>query len=491
MSGNGRVLALALASLLLLPLFCAGAVLADSGPQLFGQFASDGTIIALGYNDPLGTYHPYYDGMVVSDDSLLVSAYAPNGQGSVLLTVAQFLTREVQVPVVLDNVTTTRTVTEVYNLTYMNQTVTAPYRGIATSSITLPTAATAYDLVITYLDVRFSLVHHTAPSPFPAGLSQLAFYLFTLGLGTFLFLVGTAFAAGMKRRARYWPKMSGSMIALTVVLGVVAFVALLGTVYAQLAFLPWWAWLLPFLPFDVLVMLQVLPDRAQRWLLLGVEGPEKDEDLGTPMWEWVIAEDREEGLILCHSRSWRKAFLRVLGVKTRVVFEGEDVAGKPWFGRNTRAEEDPFDIRRVYLLDPGTKPVREDARLGWKPWLGKLKRPGFLAGEARVPLSGQHSLVVWSVWAGLVGIDMVAKDRDRLRRDNAKLTARVRAASVEEHLDDEEIILTELGVTEGIVARAAADAAFQEIRERAMAGKAEVQVEVPEGARVGVRRSGT
>lgn len=488
----GRLVVLILAASLLFPLLFSSAALAASGPQLIGQIAQDGTLIAVGYNDPLGTYHPYFDGSTVADNAVEVAVYAPNAQGSIPLTVEQFLTRTVQVPVVRGNLTTTETVTEAYDVAWMNQTVPAPTRALATSTINLPPASTPHDLIISYLNVHFVLVHHTAPPPFPAGMSQLLFYLFTLLLGTFCFLAATGLAAGMKRRARYWPKLSGAMIGLTLVLGIIAAVAMLGAVYPELQFLPWWAWLVPFFPFDVIVMLQVLPDRAQRWLLVGVDSVEQAEDLGTPLWEWVIAEDRERGLILCHSRSWRKAFLRVLGIKTRVTFEGADTNGRPWHGRNTRAQDDPLDIRRVYWLDPGTAPVREDARLGWKPWLGgKLKRPGFLAGEARVPLSGQHSKAVFSVWSELIAVDVVARDRARLRLENARLKARLRAASIEEHLDDEEIVLTELGVTEGIVSRSEADQAIAEVRQRAMRGGGPLKVELPPGAKAEVVRSGT
>lgn len=479
-----RVLALLVLAALAAPFLLAPGARADVGPKLFGKIAQDGTLVGLTWTDILGQYQGISDGDLIQENLLHVTVYAPNVKNATItLTVTQFLERDVQVPYTVGNETFTRTVVQRYDVTGQNFSVVAPKDALATSDISLATETTPHEMEIGYLNAVWTLTHRTAPAVWPIGVitrgGQLAFFLSTLVLTSVVWGFGTATASAIHRKVRYWPKMDPLMWFTGVMtLGGAALVLIIYGWY-EITGIDWWWWMVPTFILSVFVMLNYLPSRAEPWLLERIHGTPRNDELVTSIQRIVVAEDRVAGFVLVHSRSVRKAVLRLFGAKTKVEFD----EGPPaWYMRNENYEDGALDIpRRKYLLDPATKPEITYERFGWKPWVWKLKRPGIINGTCKIPLSGQHMRPVAAYSAGLMALPVVARDREEWRLRATQFKAQLRAGALTEHIDDAEVLAAELGITEGVVTREVVDARIDELRaSRNPEAKAKVHKVEPE-----------
>lgn len=445
---------------------------ADVGPKLYGKVASDGTLIAFWWLDIFGQYNGIQDGDFIQEDVLYVTTYAPtagtggNFTGSLNVTVYQYLERQVPVTYRVGNDTFTRMVTEQYDVSLVNLSIPVSRRAIVTVPITIPIEQSPHLAQVGYLDAIFRITHRTAPVIWPIGIvtrgGQLAFFLSSMILFGFVWSTGTGTAAAVHRRVRYWPRISrlGWTVGVMFLSGSTLFLLLYG--WYEITGLDWWWWMVPLFVLSVLVMLNYLPTKAEPWFLVRFHGAPRDDELQFEGTRIVVAEDGQNGHILVHSRSVLKAVLRLFGGRTRVTFD----EGPPaWYARNEKYEEgDLYVPKRLYILDPASPLEARFERLGWRPLFWKLKRPGIVDGECRVHLSGQYMRPVASWMAGYVALAVVAKEREDLRISAQKYKAQLHAGAITEHINDFEVLATELGITRGIVDRQTADERIEELK---------------------------
>lgn len=424
-------------TLLLLPLV-SGAAAAATGPTLFGQVANNGALIGIETQDILGNWNPVYNGQLLQGNTIYVTAYSPNGNGSLTLVIEQYTIVMVTTYTVVGNRTVAQKTPEDTGFIWSNMTLLAPTRSLATSALTLPPVSSTHVLLISYDGAQWTLSHRTAPALFiiPTNTvgEQLAFFLTTLILATGVWSIATATAAAIKKRARSWPKMNGRAVVSMLILGGMAAVFLLEEYYFEVASVGWWWWLPPFYLVCTRVMLNYLSDHTERWAGVETKGPDGTGNNEGSLEEIVVSSDPEHKWIRIRPGSTRAAIARLFGLKTPVKFSQESAEwqrGIPWHIVDPKAQPGGDDISRLYFLDPGTSVERHYTHIGWVPWLGgRLKRPGIVQQSTIIPLAGSHSKDALKVWQDVVVITEVAKEKERLQYENIRLRSQIAGGAI-------------------------------------------------------------
>lgn len=414
-----------------------GTAAAQNGPVMTGVVANNGTLLAFWYQSPAsqltGTYTIIHPGDTVQTDTIEVSIYSPNAGGNVTMSVEQYTLSPAFVSVRVNNTTVTQKVMQPTNIVWDNQTLTAPYRAVATDVLQLPVSNSVSNLRLNYDGAVITFLHHTSPIVLPLPLSGggvLGVFLGALVLGSIVWMGGTATAVGIIRRAKYWPRLSNAQVLLIIFFAMGTFLFIIAPFFFSLGYLSWYWWLAPFYMVAVLVMLNLWPSMAYRWELLRIRGDESNSEMLTDRTEITVAKNGN-GWERIHPYSYSKAIGRIFGVHTPLAFKGD---GPVWYMRTgdeqTLSNSKSRKISRIYLLPPLGEGISTGwSHIGWKG-SGRIKHPGIVEQKCVIPLSGQHMRPVAAVFAGLINVSAVSTDREEIRQRLLRFQAQLHAGAI-------------------------------------------------------------
>ncbi len=424
-------------------------------PRLFGKVAEDKTLIGVEANRPLVGWEPleYLDKVI--ENRLRVTVYAPlleNASGELLLRL--YWWREVERPVGPNGTM----VVVVEDERRDNVTVRASSRGPVTSVVAIPASPEESFLRVTYLDVAWIVRHKTLRSLIPLEQVYADVQLFALTVMVFTGLVaGVMVVVGRNiiKRVKYVPPLEPTTAVLVLIGLAMLFLGVLVAAFEYVATADWFWWEAPFaLAFLLLVVHYIRPE-AERWLLWQVRPQEGHNDrIGGRAWVPYVARDPEDPqeYYYIDPDSRLEVLYRLFGLRSRINFPDapqfyvEDANGK--FDRMyvlTSRETPKLEGSRVALREADLKrdgpPLAVAAATVFlvilTPWV-LLATAGavlwYVAGRlhvkrtwAEIPVAGMHGEDIAKVQAELKKLEDVAREKDRLLKDNVELQAKVAA----------------------------------------------------------------
>lgn len=420
----------------------------QNSPQLFGKISNNGALIGIYYNNLLGQSMIVSDGTFVPVNGLIVVAYSPNGNGQINLTVRQFQTKTVHETVHNGNVTINETAQIVYNIQYLNQTVIAPQRSIAQSSIQLPESNITTTVIIAYDGTTFTFYHHTAPVELPLFITQgglLAVYLFALSISLFDALCAAIIAKKVIAKARYWPERSLSSWALIFVgsvISILMFVAAFSEqAYYYIGFIQWYYYLIPMTFVLVMLFMTLFDPQVKIKQLIRLFADDYGE-IKTEITNILAATHEKHGEIQVSKYSRKDAFRRLLGYYKPIVYDDGTPA---WKARNSNWSRPTRDVAELYFLDPerGLGEVQKEdylkliaakhpegkIQVAWKNLSSKYWKPK----AYHIPLSGIYSKSGAAFLAGYKSAYNIAQEAEDSSMKVTQLESELEVAHVSHH----------------------------------------------------------
>ena len=417
-------------------------------PQLFGKISNDGTLIGIYYNNLLGQSLIVGDGSFVPVNALTVVAYSPNGHGQITLTIEQYQTETVHELVKSGNTTINETAQLAYNIQYLNQSVVAPQRSIAQSSIQLPASNVTSTVIVTYDGATFTFNHHTAPVELPLFITQgglLAVYLFALGVSLFDALCAAVIAKRIIAKARYWPERSLSSWALIFVgtgISILMFIAAFSEqAYYYIGFIQWYYYLIPMTFVLIMLFMTLFDPQVKIKQLIRLHDDEYGE-IKTEITNVLTATHEKYGEIQVSKYSRKDALKRLFGYYKPIIY---DDGTPPWKARNSNWSKPTRDVAELYFLDPerGLGEVKAEdykklladnhpegkIQIFWRNLTSKHWKPK----AYHIPLSGIYSKSGAAFLAGYKSAYNIAQEAEDSSMKVTQLESELEVAHVSHH----------------------------------------------------------
>ena len=417
-------------------------------PVLFGQFAGN-VLVGFYYSNPVTSSVVIVgDGSQVPVDTLQVAAANPGGPQNLTFAIEQYVpVTEQRTAPGPDNTTITRPVVVAENIQWQNQTVALASRSVGTYQVQLPQAPRQEVTVITSAGASWTFYHHTSPGALPAFLTQggeLGLAAGVIALSSLDWAFAALTARAVVRRAKYWPQRS--LAGWVVILFMVAFTAYgaLGAFYYELAYVPWYTWLLPLFYICVAFMLGIFEPRVERWELEHYTGSAREDTLESDVRSILTAPHSELGNIYVHKSSRRAALKRLLGLYTPIRFRNPKVENgkvvRPWSAENRLCEDPIWDVKRTFWIDPEVDPdevgmktttYREARASGeegnesprrWLPW---RHSSGKRIREFVIPLSGSYTSTIPEFVSGLYNAVTIGEELEKTRWEKEEAEAKL------------------------------------------------------------------
>jgi hypothetical protein len=300
-------------------------VMPDGSITIQGHVLPDGDLALFYFSSPTGP-NIIHSTTVVPVNQISLDLYSLQAQ-NLTITVVQFsgfYTHNVTTRIG-NNTTITTPVKSMIEPEYDNTTIKTQFRELETFTITLPQTSIQRDVSITIDNETFYFLHKTSPDIFPVfltGLGQLGIALGYLFMGVIIFFLGTLTADLLLKRMKYWPpfgKLGWTMILfiLGLSMGMIIF-----SDYYQLAYVQWYYWLVPFYIFSTLAMLEIWPQKFEKWHIIQID-PQRTETNG--VFETVYVSPRKNDDQAEYLQKSRKhAFARLLGRHIPITFDRGD-----------------------------------------------------------------------------------------------------------------------------------------------------------------------
>lgn len=417
-------------------------------PVLFGQFAGD-VLVGFYYTNPVtSSVVIVNDGSQVPVDTLQVAAANPGGPQNLTFAIEQYVqVTEQQTAQGPNNTTITRPVAVAEDIQWQNRTIALTSRSVGVYQVQLPQAPRQEVTVITASGASWTFNHHTSPGALPAFLTQggeLGLAAAVIALSSLDWAFAALTARAIVRRAKYWPQRS--LAGWVVILFMVAFTAYgaLGAFYYELAYVPWYTWLLPLFYVCTAFMLGIFEPKVERWELEHYTGSAREDTLESDVRSILTAPHAEMGNVYVSKNSRRAAFKRFLGIYTPIRFRNPKVEGgkvvRPWSAENRLCEDPIWDTKRTFWIDPRTDPddvgmhtttYREakgadeqgaESPRRWLPW---RHSSGKRIKEFIIPLSGSYTSTIPEFVSGLHNAVSIGEELERTRWEKEEAEAKL------------------------------------------------------------------
>jgi len=435
---NNRIVAILVTILIISSIGLMMCTNQSQGPQLPPEVSPDSTIAIQGHVLPNGDLALFYytsptgvdvihSATVIPVNTISLDLYSLKAE-NLSIEVAQFSGFYIHnVTTRIGNNTTIVTpVKSMINPEYKNTTISTQYRGLETFSIDLPSTPITKDISITIDNDTFYFLHKTSPNIYPVfltGLGQLGIALGYLFMGVIIFFLGTLTADLLLKKMKYWPpfgKLGWTMILFILTIAMAMIVL---SDYYQLAYIQWYYWLIPFYIFSTLAMLEIWPQKYEKWHIIQID-PQRTETNGDFETVYVSprkADDQAEYL----QKSRKHAFARLLGRHIPITFDRGD--RDPWHLKISGTEERIYfttrwpyftsEERKALTLRKGREKIRK-------------KTTGY-----RIPVHGDYMKEVIEMILKLKSVISISKENQDLKDELLDLKVFIQNGTVRANME--------------------------------------------------------
>ena len=415
---NKLILSLGIVLLLSLPL-------AYASPSFFGDVASNGNIIGISQSGFLGQNSPISNGQTISDNVICLTFYNIHTTTNVSIAISYY--QEI-------GNKTVEIRSQTLNL-YM------PQFQIINDNVSLYLFKGSYIVDMTYDNVNFTFQYSPVNALFPVHINnngELAFYsIILLGIGLFVFVLGTLTSEFMIRKMLYFPKMSLSAYFLAFLLGFVAIFVLFNAIYLKILSIPYYYFVIPLFFMSIAIELQLRRGKAKEAIFFGMTDSGKidrifiNKDKESKSKEYytgkipVIDDDiyigkKKNQTIVIDSTSFIKAFKRLFGFYTYLEMPLDMI------------EYPNIDDTRIYyfcsIVNDSKKPMLELVKSEYHFFRNrKLNKPKTYKINTS---SNAHIGDVISVMTDLKQIDSLAKENNLYAKENKELHAQIQNGAI-------------------------------------------------------------
>ena len=425
---------------------------AAAQPVLFGQFAGN-VLVGIYYTNPVTQQVIIIDsGSNVPVDTLQVAA--ANGGPPVNLTFAveQYVAATVnQQAAGPNNTTITRPVVVQESVQWDNQTISLASHQVEQYQLSIPQASQVRDVIVSAGGASWQFTHRTSPAALPAFMTQggeLGLLASAVVLSSIVWAVGVLTGKIIIDRAKYWPARSlAGWIVLAVAVAFIGYGAA-GAFYFDLAYIPWYSWLIPLYYVSSAFSIGAFRPDVERWDLEHITGSAREDTLEMDIRSPLVAPDEEYGYQWISRKSRKAAIARLFGRKIAVKFVHPKIEGgkvvRPWSAENRLCEDRVYDTRRTYWIDPRTDGEKVGMRTvtyhelagGSEPQIQPrrfLRRSpsGRRMKEYAIPLSGSYTQTIPEFVSGLLNNTMLGEELEKTRWQKEEAEARLAAKVVD------------------------------------------------------------
>ncbi len=419
----------------------------NAQPVIFGQFSGN-VLVGLYYINPVtSSVIIVNSGSNVPVDTLQVVTADAGPATNLTFSVEQYI------PVVQhetvggpNNTTVTKAVTVQESVQWDNQTIALTSHAVENFQLQIPQTSSLQTVIISAGGAQWTIGHLTSPAALPAFMTQggeLGLLASAVVLSSLVWAIGILTARFIMDRAKYWPTRSLTGWLVIIFMAAFALYGAAGALYFQLAYIPWYTWLIPLYYISSAFSLGGQRPEVERWELEHHTGSAREDTLETDVRTLLVAPDEEYGYQWISRRSRKAAVMRVLGRKIPVKFINPRVEGgrvvKPWSAENRLCEDPVFDTKRTYWIDPRTdgenvgmriveyRPVKGPGEEEGKPlprkWL-RRSPTGRRLKEYAIPLSGAYTQTIPEFVSGLVNAATLGEELERTRWEKEELAAK-------------------------------------------------------------------
>jgi len=411
------------------------AISPDSTITIQGHVLPDGDLALFYFTSPTGV-NIIHSTTVIPVNQISLDLYSLQSQ-NMTISVDQFsgyYTHNVTTRV-SNNTTIVTPVRSPNDSVYRNQTITTQYRALETFNIALPSTSVTKNISITIDNETFYSLHKTSPDIFPvflSGLGQLGISLGYLFMGVVVFFLGTLTADLLLKRMKYWPpfgKLGWTMILF--ILGIAMGMIILSDYY-QLAYIQWYYWLLPFYIFSTLAMLEIWPQKYEKWHIIQID-PQRTETHGD--FETVYVSPRKDDAQPEYLQKSRvSSFSRLIGHHIPITFDRGDK--DPWHLKVSGTEE------RIYFTTLWPYFTYSEEKVpGLRKGKERIKKK---TNGYRIPVHGDYMKEVIEMILKLKSVIAISKENQDLKDELLDLKVYIQNGTVRANMEKVDQITSKL-----------------------------------------------
>ena len=396
----------------------------SSQVELVGHVLPNGDLAVLYFSSPTGD-QIIHSSSVVPVNQITLDLYSLHTQ-NISIQLTQYSGSRIQNETIRvnNNTTISRPVQIDISPQYSNETIRTQRREVQQFSVNIPTSNSEKNVSLSIGNYTFSFLHKTSPDIIPVqllGLGQLGVELGYLAMGITIFFLGTVTADLLLKRMKFWPPFGKAMwFVILMILGI-SLGLLVMSDYFQIAYIRWYYWLIPFYIFSSLAMLDIWPQKFEKWHIVQIE-PQSRETNGD--FDTIYVFPRSDGSRIEFLEKQRiKALSRLFGKHIYIEFDRGDK--DPWHLKIAGTDE------RIYFMV--NWPVFEYEEKPYK--IFRKERVWKIRRTYHIPIHGDYMKEVLEMVLKLKSVISISKENQDMKDELLDLKVYIQNGTIRANTD--------------------------------------------------------
>lgn len=396
----------------------------SSQVELVGHVLPNGDLAVLYYSAPTGD-KIIHSSSVVPVNQITLDLYSLHVQ-NISIQLTQYSGSRIQNETIRINNNTTISRPEQVDISpqYSNETIHTQRREVQQFSVNIPSSKSEKNVSISIDNYTFSFIHKTSPDIIPVqllGLGQLGIEIGYLTMGVVIFFLGTLTADLLLKRMKYWPPFGKAMwFVILMILGI-SLGMLVMSDYFGIAYIRWYYWLFPFYMFSTLAMLDIWPQKFEKWNIVQIE-PGSRETTGD--FDTIYVFPRSIGSQIEFLEKERiKALSRLFGKHIYIAFDRGDK--DPWHLKIAGTDE------RIYFMVewPEFEYEEKPYKIFRKERVWKIRR------TYHIPIHGDYMKEVLEMVLKLKSVISISKENQDMKDELLDLKVYIQNGTIRANTD--------------------------------------------------------